>query len=227
MKKLIFTLLIMSQGGIGAQTLAYMAPYISVGRYSGEVEFNQYFFWSPVGPQSRPGLGLIYGRRYDKRVSVEIYSDFSLYSGNSKYSNPNNLQNLSGSLEGIALMLGASVHRHFENGMELGMGLNYGFNRFVHQTQGASKGVSQESQNGTLVFRVGKQLWRFRNKNEVVFRYVILYNLSDNWDRHEIGILSDFISVGQLVWVVPVQNLKSNDKGGRRGIRSKRFCPGF
>ena len=195
MRKLIFTLFIMSQGGVGAQTLAYMAPYISVGRYSGEVAFNQYFLWSPIGPQSRPGLGLLYGRRYDKRVSVEVYGDFSLYSGNSKYSNPKNLQNLRGSISGSTLMLGALVQRHFENGMELGMGLNYGFNRFVHQTQGGGKGASQESQNGTLVFRVGKRLWQFQNKNEVVFRYVLLYNLSDNWDPYELGSISDLMSV--------------------------------
>jgi hypothetical protein len=208
------------------QTLHYLAPSISVARYSGEIHYDQFFFWSPIGERSRLGAGILYGSRFNKKWAIECHAHYQGYSGISKLSNPKYLRRMGSTLEGHTVVFGVSAHRHFKNGMEWGMGFHYGFNFFDVKQDGATLGSEHSSENTSLVIRVGKPLWQFRNKSEIVFRYSLIYNLQDNWDTYAIDRLSDFLTVGEVVFLVPVEHTGEYIRGIFRGKRNPR-CPKF
>lgn len=124
-------------------------------------------------------------------------------------------------------MFGLSIDKKFTNGYDLGVGINYGLNNFSEKAVGQNDWSSYNTQNNSLMFRLSKRLKRFENGNEILFRYSVVYNLKDNWDPYKSGDINDFLSLGQFVFFIPSQNLKSNDPLGSRGIRSKRACPEF
>jgi hypothetical protein len=214
--------------GLGAQRIhktTYIAPYFGVSRITCEVENNQFLFWCPVGPSSRPTAGLVLGTRFIKSVSIELYSDVSFYGGESRYSDPNIYP--VGTLKGSSFMFGLAVDKKFINGYDLGVGFSFGLNQFSEKAVGQNDWSSYNTQNNSVVFRLSKRLKKLENSNEILFRYSLVYNLKDNWDSYEIGGFSDYLSLGQFVFVIPTENLKLKNATGSRGVRSKRSCPEF
>lgn len=213
---------------LGAQRIqknTYIAPYFGVSRFTGEVENNQFLFWCPVGPMSRPTAGFVLGSRFNNSVSIEMYSDLSFYGGDSRYSDPK-IYSI-GAMKGSSFMLGLALDKKFKNGYDLGIGFNYNLNQFSEKVTGQNDWQSYNTQNNSIMFRLSKRLKHFENGNEILFRYSVVYNLKDNWDRYQSGNINDFLSIGQFVFIIPTQNINSRNSPGTRGVRSKNACPEF
>lgn len=211
--------------GLEAQRMNYIAPYFGISRFTGEIENNQFLFWSPLGPMSRPTAGFILGTRYKKSLSIEMHTDLSFYGGNSRYSNPNTYY--IGKSEGRTLMFGLAIDKKFKSGYDLGVGFNHGMNQFSEKLVGQNVWTTFNTQNNSLMFRLSKRLKWYENKSEILFRYSLVYNLKDNWDPYNSGVINDYLILGQFVFIIPTKNLKLKKQLDRRGMRSKRYCPEF
>jgi hypothetical protein len=213
---------------LGAQRIQqyiYIAPYFGVSRFTGEFENNQLLSWCPVGPMSRPTAGVVLGSRFNESVSIEVCTDLSFYGGDSRYSDPNIYSN--GTVKGSSFMLGFAFDKKFKNRYDLGIGFNHNLNQFSEKVSGQNDWQSYNTQNNSIMFRLSKCIKHFENGNEILFRYSIVYNFKDNWDSHQYGEFNDYLSIGQLVFILPTQNISSRNSPGTMGVRSKNACPEF
>jgi hypothetical protein len=154
-----------------------------------------------------------------------MHSDLSFYGGDSRYSDPN-IYSI-GTMKGRSFMLGLALDKKFKNGYDLGIGFNYNLNQFSEKVTGQNDWQSYNTQNNSFMFRLSKRLKHFENGDEILFRYSVVYNLKDNWDRYQSGNINDYLSMGQFVFIIPTQNINSRNSLGTRGVRSKNACPEF
>jgi hypothetical protein len=223
--RVFFFILVLFSKSLHAQKFYYVAPSLGIVRYTGEVEFNQFFFWSPIAWTSRPVFGLLGGVDLQKRWRVEINTDLVFYAGDNRYSNPTSSISSDARLNGFSLLMGGASHKRFENNIDVGIGLNVGWNRF-NLINGNYETLTNSYNLGILAI-LTKRIYRYRGKNEVLMRYTVSYNASDNWDSYDFGILGDIRTDLKIIYLIRARNIKSMDMGGRRGIRSRTKCPTF
>jgi len=94
-------------------------------------------------------------------------------------------------MKGRSFMLGLALDKKFKNGYDLGIGFNYNLNQFSEKVTGQNDWQSYNTQNNSFMFRLSKRLKYFENGDEILFRYSVVYNLKDNWDRYQSGNIND------------------------------------
>jgi hypothetical protein len=218
-------------GGI-CQISSYVGAGAGVGRYNGEVGYNDYLFLVPLSLSSRPSVNFLYGMDLSKKLQIEAVGHYQNYSGDNIYSSIHDLQSLEAELNGNSLQFGAQMLYKVNNSpsLKVGAGVYSLWNSF--STNGAWVGNREVAFERSLgvSFIASYRLKKYNFHDMLELRYRFLYNVDDDFEGRDLGEMGDNISEFQLVYTIPNRFIRlkmRNTPLPRFNGKSRGRCPTF
>ncbi len=230
--KIILLYLIVLVNPVIGQVSAYVGGGFGVGRYNGEIGYNDYLFLVPLSLSSRPSINVLFGLELTKNIQLESVGQIQNYEGDNIYSSVRALQPLEAKVSGISYQLGAQILYQVNQNpyIKVGVGSYCLWNSY--QTRGAWVGNFSENLNPSLGlgFIASYRMKKYNFHDKLELRYRFLYNLEDDFEGRALGEMGDNISEFQLVYTIPNRFIPLKLKNSplpRFNRRSRGRCPTF
>ncbi len=228
---LAVTSLITSQ--VNGQVSTYLGGGIGLGRYHGEIGYHDYLMMVPISRTSRPSFTLLGGLKLGEYVQLELNGNVQGYAGNNLYSSiPDFKKYLEAEVHGTSVQIGGNLLLKIKKWpfIKIGGGAFMSYNSYSTQGKWAKNKDEYMLQGTSLAAIASVRLKKMRYNDQLELRYRLLYNLNDNMDGKEFGVMGDHIAELQLIYSIPTRFIPMKMRGSpirRPSRRGSSECPTF